>query len=120
MQIQTDNDGQHQDLARGAVHYAERALAEDRTLNDLLTTDVVEEAGLAWLATGLLPSALPKWEQDEICAAIAGRVATVLVMVGWQPPGRLLDEVTEAGRARSVTPAPQRACPTNPEGAARA
>lgn len=92
LEVRTDNDEQHRELARGALRNAERALGSDATPNEYLGTDVVEEAGLAWLTTGLLPSALPQREQDEICAAIAGRVATVLVMVGWRPPRRLVPD----------------------------
>jgi hypothetical protein len=91
MDVRTDNDKQHRALARGAVVEAARAVDEDADLNDVLVTDVVEEAGLAWLMTGLLPSSLSQRDMEEICSAIVGRVATVLVMVGWHPPARLLD-----------------------------
>lgn len=109
VEIRTEEDGQHQVLAPGAVEQAMRALAEDAVPNEFRLADVVEEAGLAWLNTGLLPSALPKYEQDEICAAIAGRVATVLVMVGWRPPVRLLSE------EQAATLAAEAAARPNPE-----
>lgn len=86
----THDDEQHRALAQGAVEHATRAASPDADGNDLRLTDVVEEAGLAWQMTGLLPSALRDVERDEICRAIAGRVATVLVLVGWEPPARLL------------------------------
>ena len=96
----TENDTQHRALARGAIEHAKRATREGDAfdLNDWLTTDVVEEAQLAWLMTGLLPNEdlLSARDVREICRAVIGRTATVLVMVGWQPPARLLDDGVSA------------------------
>lgn len=86
----TSDDAQHRALAEVAVEHATRATAPDADANDLLLTDVVQEAGLAWLMTGLLPSSLSDRDRGEICRAIVGRVAAVLVLVGWEPPARLL------------------------------
>ena len=94
----TTHDDQHRELARGAMEHAHRALESDMLDliidGEALGADVITEALSAWTETGLMPEALSDRETREVCAAIAGRVATVLVMVGWQPPARLLTDTT--------------------------
>jgi hypothetical protein len=98
----TDNDDQHRQLARGA--FAE-AMAQRETLAEydefdltLPTSDVVNEAIGAWLGTGLVHESYSNRDLREITSAIVGRVATVLALVGWQPPARLIEENGEAGQ----------------------
>lgn len=92
----TADDEQHRELARGAVQHA---LAVLETLAEydeydltLPTSDVVTEAIAAWVDTGLIHQSYSEHDLREIVQAITGRVATVLVLVGWQPPDRLLTE----------------------------
>lgn len=96
-----DTDEQHRHLAQGAVRHARAHLADianGTATGYTLTTDVVLEAGCAWQGTGLLHNSYSERDIDEIARAIVGRVATVLVMVGWTPPAHLLDnEETHCG-----------------------
>ena len=97
--VLTDNDEQHRELAFGAVaeaHYQLETYANENTDPRTFTSDVVIEAGCAWHDTGLVHEDYTQANVDEIAAAIAGRVATVLLMVGWTPPKRLT-EPTEGG-----------------------
>ena len=91
----TDNDGQHRKLALGAY---QDAMAQLETLAEygefdltLPTSDVVQEAISAWVEIGLVHEDYTERNRLEIVSAIIGRVATVLAIVGWQPPARLLE-----------------------------
>jgi hypothetical protein len=90
----TEHDETHRRLAMGAVNAAleqQEFVAELGYYNlNEPTSDVVTEAVGAWLMTGLLHESYSERDQNEIVSAIIGRVATVLVLVGWQPPARLL------------------------------
>ncbi|WP_191304344.1 hypothetical protein [Lentzea cavernae] len=102
----TDNDDQHRQLARGAFT---DAMAQRETLAEydefdltLPTSDVVNEAIGAWLGTGLVHESYSERDLREITSAIVGRVATVLALVGWQPPARLLEGGGEADQPPTV------------------
>ena len=92
----TTHDDQHRRLARGAIRHAHHITDLDMldrlTHGGVVDVDVIAEAESAWAETGLIPASLSDREVREVCAIIAGRVATVLVMVGWQPPSRLLTD----------------------------
>jgi hypothetical protein len=104
--VRTEEDEQHRELAQGAVELAARAMAAGASLNDILVADVVEEGVLAWLSTGLLTieARLSERDSKEIVTAIVGRTATVLVMVGWQPPARLLADPPSSVPSGAVNP----------------
>jgi hypothetical protein len=93
--ILTDQDELHAQLARGAVREATDAL-EDHAEGtaDIYTpdADVVNEAIAAWVGIGLVPSSFSDFEKRQVAEAMIGATATVLVMVGWTPPDRLLEE----------------------------
>lgn len=93
--VLTDHDEVHTQLARGAVSAARDAL-EDHAEGtaDIYTpdSDIVNEAIAAWVGVGLVPSTMRDFEKRQIAEAMIGATATVLVMVGWTPPARLLDE----------------------------
>lgn len=99
----TDNDDQHRQLARGAFT---DAMAQLETLAEydefdltLPTSDVVNEAIGAWLGTGLVHQSYSERDLREITSAIVGRVATVLALVGWRPPARLIEGSSEADQS---------------------
>lgn len=89
----TDNDDKHRQLAQGAVKYAREHLKEHADSDaDIYTpsSDITQEAISAWMGVGLVHRSYSQWELEQIANAVIGQVATVLVMVGWQPPARLL------------------------------
>ncbi|MDX3661277.1 hypothetical protein PV646_28565 [Streptomyces sp. ID05-26A] len=92
----TDNDEVHQELARGAVAHANEVLETLAEYGEfdltLPTSDVVNEALAAWAGIGLVHQSYSERDQREIVTAIIGRTATVLAIVGWQPPARLLTD----------------------------
>lgn len=90
----TDNDDKHRQLAQGAVKYAREHLEEHADGDaDIYTptSDITQEAISAWMGVGLVHRSYSQWDLEQITNAIIGQVATVLVMVGWQPPARLLE-----------------------------
>lgn len=101
-------DPTHTDLAVEAVRRArkhlERYVAGTVDVSDP-TSDIVHEAMDAWMSTMLVPVDFTQGNMREVAEAIIGRVATVLVMVGWQPPARLLAEPAPDAEAGGVNTA---------------